>query len=76
MDFELNDTQIALREAAEDFARSALAPNAAQWDAEAYFPREVIAQAGELGFCGLYTPEAQGGLGLAHSLYGCSPASN
>ncbi|MES1931759.1 acyl-CoA dehydrogenase [Salinisphaera shabanensis T35B1] len=65
MDFELNNTQIALREAAEDFARSALAPNAAQWDAEAYFPREVIAQAGELGFCGLYTPEAQGGLGLA-----------
>ena len=28
------------------------------------FPREVIARAGELGFCGLYTPETYGGLGL------------
>ena len=65
MNFELDDTQIALRESAEDFARKALAPKAAEWDAESIFPRDVIAQAGELGFCGLYTPEAQGGLGLA-----------
>ncbi|MES1924466.1 acyl-CoA dehydrogenase family protein [Salinisphaera sp. T31B1] len=65
MNFDLDDTQIALRGAAQDFARSALAPHAAQWDAEAIFPREVIGQAGELGFCGLYTPEAYGGLGLA-----------
>ena len=34
MDFELNETQAALREAAVDFARDALAPNAAEWDAE------------------------------------------
>ena len=65
MDFELNDTQKAMREAALDFAREALAPHAAEWDAQAIFPREVIAQAGELGFCSLYTPEDQGGLGLA-----------
>lgn len=65
MDFELNDTQRAMREAALEFAREALAPNAAHWDAEAIFPRDVLTQAGELGFCGLYSPEAQGGLGLA-----------
>lgn len=64
MNFELDQTQLALREAAQDFARDALAPWAAHWDAEAIFPREVIARAGELGFCGLYTPEDQGGLGL------------
>ncbi|ROO28200.1 acyl-CoA dehydrogenase family protein [Salinisphaera orenii] len=65
MNFDLDETQRALQEAAQDFAREALAPEAARWDAEAIFPREVIARAGELGFCGLYTPEDQGGLGLA-----------
>lgn len=65
MNFELDDTQTAMREAAQDFARTALAPKAAEWDAESIFPRDVIGQAGELGFCGLYTPEEQGGLGLA-----------
>lgn len=65
MDFELNETQRAMRDAAQEFAREALAPNAAHWDAEEIFPRDVLTQAGELGFCGLYSPEAQGGLGLA-----------
>lgn len=65
MDFELNETQRAMREAAADFAKHALAPNAAHWDAQAIFPRDVITQAGELGFCGLYVPEDYGGLGLA-----------
>lgn len=65
MDFELDETQQALREAAREFAASALAPHAAEWDAESIFPTDVIAQAGELGFCGLYTAEARGGLGLS-----------
>jgi len=65
MNFELDETQIAMREAAQDFAWTALAPKAAEWDAQSIFPRDVIGQAGELGFCGLYTPEDQGGLGLA-----------
>lgn len=64
MDFELNETQRAMREAAQEFARDALAPHAARWDAEEIFPRDVIAEAGTLGFCGLYTPEAYGGLEL------------
>ncbi|MDM4771848.1 acyl-CoA dehydrogenase family protein [Solimonas sp. SE-A11] len=65
MEFSLNDEQRALQAAARDFARHELAPYAAQWDAESEFPRETIAKAGELGFCGLYTPEALGGLGLS-----------
>ena len=64
MDFNLNADQLAFQQAARDFSIHALAPSAAQWDEEKYFPREVIAQAGELGFCGLYAPTAQGGLGL------------
>lgn len=64
MEFELNEEQRALGEAARTFARSELAPFAAQWDREQAFPRQAIAAAGELGFCGLYAPERIGGLAL------------
>ena len=64
MEFALNDEQLALQQAARDFSRHELAPHAARWDADAEFPRETIARAGELGFCGVYTPESGGGLGL------------
>ncbi|WP_110650794.1 acyl-CoA dehydrogenase family protein [Salinicola peritrichatus] len=65
MDFELNDDQRAYREAARSFARRELAPYAAAWDANSEFPIATLRQAGEMGFCGLYIPEAQGGLGLS-----------
>ncbi|KGU39262.1 acyl-CoA dehydrogenase family protein [Xanthomonas citri] len=61
---DLNDEQEAFRAAARDFADKQLAPHAAQWDAEGHFPREAIAKAAELGFCGLYTDEGVGGLGM------------
>ena len=64
MDFELNEDQRAFAQSAHDFAVAELAPHAAEWDAEAYFPKEAIAKAGELGFCGLYAPENIGGLQL------------
>lgn len=64
MDFELTEDQRAFAETARQFAQTALAPHAAHWDAEGIFPREAIAQAGELGFCGLYAPENAGGLAL------------
>jgi alkylation response protein AidB-like acyl-CoA dehydrogenase len=41
-----------------------MAPQAARWDQESTFPRATIAKAGELGFCGVYTPETHGGMGL------------
>lgn len=65
MDFNLNEDQIAFAETARQFAEQELAPNAAKWDKEHHFPKDVIQKAGELGFCGLYTPEEAGGLGLS-----------
>jgi len=65
MDFELSEEQRAFQQTARDFAAGELAPHAAKWDAEGIFPTDVIAKAGELGFCGLYTPEEAGGLGLS-----------
>ena len=65
MSLHLSDDQQAYREAARAFAQGEMAPNAARWDEEKIFPKEVIAAAGELGFCGMYVPEEQGGLGLS-----------
>ncbi|MEQ5807678.1 acyl-CoA dehydrogenase family protein [Alteromonas sp. NFXS44] len=65
MDFSLNEEQLAFTDTARQFARQEFAPFAAQWDREHHFPVEAIKKAGELGFCGLYTPEDAGGLGLS-----------
>jgi len=64
MDFSLTEDQQAFVASARAFAEGALAPNAARWDEESIFPKDALAQAGELGFMGMYTPEAAGGLGL------------
>jgi alkylation response protein AidB-like acyl-CoA dehydrogenase len=64
MDFSLTDDQQAFVESARAFSEGALAPHAAEWDETAHFPKDVLAQAGELGFMGMYTPESAGGLGL------------
>jgi len=64
MDFSLTDDQQAFVESARAFSEGALAPHAARWDETAHFPKETLAQAGELGFMGMYTPESAGGLGL------------
>ncbi|MBE4591399.1 acyl-CoA dehydrogenase [Vibrio navarrensis] len=65
MDFELNEEQRAFADTASEFAKARLAPMAAKWDEEHIFPKEVLREAGELGFLSLYTPEEQGGLGLS-----------
>lgn len=65
MNFDLTDDQLAFEETARQFAQQELAPNAAMWDREHYFPVEAIKKSGELGFCGLYAPESAGGLGLS-----------
>ncbi|MGE8321223.1 MAG: acyl-CoA dehydrogenase family protein [Comamonas sp.] len=64
MDFELTPDQHAFADTARAFAQAELAPHAAEWDRAGLFPREAIAKAGELGFCGLYAPEVIGGLQL------------
>ncbi|BDR16026.1 acyl-CoA dehydrogenase family protein [Vibrio sp. STUT-A11] len=65
MDFELNEDQIAFADAAKQFAEQMLAPHAAEWDEKHHFPKDVLRQAGELGFLSIYTPPEHGGLGLS-----------
>ena len=61
MDFELTEDQQAIRELARDFARNEIAPGVLERDREGAFPTELIAAAGELGFCGMTIPEEHGG---------------
>lgn len=65
MNFDLTEDQQMFADTAKQFSNSELLPNAAKWDQEHIFPKDVIAKAGELGFCGLYTPEDAGGLNLS-----------
>ncbi|MPY21297.1 acyl-CoA dehydrogenase family protein [Shewanella sp. YLB-07] len=65
MDFNLSDDQRQFADLAQQFSQDELAPFAAQWDREHHFPKDVIQRAGELGFCSLYSPESEGGMGLS-----------
>ncbi|EGQ9596763.1 acyl-CoA dehydrogenase [Vibrio parahaemolyticus] len=65
MDFELHEDQLAFAEVAKQFADQMLAPHAAEWDENHHFPKDVLRQAGELGFLSIYTPPEHGGLGLS-----------
>ncbi|MGI2131177.1 acyl-CoA dehydrogenase family protein [Shewanella baltica] len=65
MDFNFNDDQRQFADLARQFAAEELTPFAAKWDEEHHFPKDVIQKAGELGFCSLYSPESEGGMGLS-----------
>ncbi len=65
MNFDLNEDQIAYVDLAQQFSINELAPHAAMWDAQAMFPKSTLKQAGQLGFCGLYSDPGIGGLALS-----------
>jgi len=65
VNFNLTEDQQMFADTAKQFADAEFAPHAAKWDQEHIFPKAVIAKAGELGFCGLYSPEDVGGLALS-----------
>jgi len=64
MDFTLSDDQRAIEEAARAFAAAEMAPHSARWDAEAFFPVDVLRHAASLGFGGIYVGEDVGGSAL------------
>src|SRR3954467_4358583 len=59
----LTDEQLLLRDTAREFARNELAPHSAEWDREARFPKEALAELGRLGFMGMLVPPEYGGGG-------------
>ena len=64
MNFELTEEQIAVRDAARDFAQNVLKPGVIARDNEQRFPAEEIKQLGELGFMGMMVSPEYGGSGM------------
>jgi alkylation response protein AidB-like acyl-CoA dehydrogenase len=65
--FELTDDQQAVVEMVRDFATTAIAPHAAEWDETKHFPVDVLREAGTLGMGGIYVGEEFGGSGLTRT---------
>ena len=53
-----------LRDTLRDFAQQRLAPFAAEWDRNASFPREALAELAALGTFGIAVPDHYGGAGM------------
>jgi alkylation response protein AidB-like acyl-CoA dehydrogenase len=63
VDFSQTEEQREIQSLAREFAESEIAPNAAEWDREHRFPRELFTKLGELGLMGVCVPEELGGAG-------------
>ena len=65
----LSEEQILIRDTARHFAQAELAPKAAEWDREARFPQDAVAEMGRLGFMGMLVPPELDGAGADHVAY-------
>src|SRR5437868_8670720 len=63
MDFALSDDQREIQALAREVAKEKIEPNAAEWDREHRFPRELFTELAELGLMGACVPEEYGGAG-------------
>ncbi len=64
MTFELNEEQLAVKEAARDFAQNVLKPGVIERDKTMTYPKEEVRQMGELGFLGMMVDPRYGGGGM------------
>ena len=64
MDFQLTEEQLAVKDAARDFAENACKPGVIERDTNQTVPLEQIKQLGELGFMGMMVDPKYGGSGM------------
>jgi alkylation response protein AidB-like acyl-CoA dehydrogenase len=64
MDFSLTEEQIAIRQAARDFARQECLPGVIDRDEKQQLPREQLMKLGDLGFMGMMVNPEFGGAGM------------
>ena len=62
----LTPDQEMIREAVRDFAQQELWPNAAEWDKQHHFPKDVHQGLAALGAYGICVPDSLGGAGLEY----------
>jgi len=64
MDFQLTEEQLAVQEAARDFAQRELKPGVIERDKNMTYPTEQIRKMGKLGFLGMMVDPKYGGGGM------------
>ena len=64
MDFSLNDHQRLIRDTVRQFMETEVRPFVKDWEKQEKFPAEAIQKLGDMGCCGMLTPEEWGGPGL------------
>ncbi len=64
-----SETEKMVAEAAQEFAMKRIAPFVMEWDEAQFFPKDVLKEAGALGFMGILIPEAYGGSGMSYHEY-------
>lgn len=64
MNFQLTEEQLAVQQAARDFAQTELLPGVIERDTHEKFPAEQIKKLGELGFLGMMVDPKYGGSGM------------
>jgi len=64
MDFSLTDHQKLIRDTVRQFMETEVRPVVKQLEREERFPLDLLGKMGELGCCGMLTPERWGGAGL------------
>lgn len=64
MNFQLTEEQLAVRDAAREFAQKELLPGVIERDNEQRFPAEQVRMMGELGFLGMMVDPKYGGGGM------------
>jgi len=64
MDFRLTEEQMAVRDAAKDFAQNMCKPGVIERDTNQQVPLEQLKQLGELGFMGMMVDPKYGGSGM------------
>jgi hypothetical protein len=60
---QLSEEQRLIRDSLREFVQEQILPHAAGWDRDGEFPRQQLAQLGELGLFGMFVPAEWGGAG-------------
>src|SRR5437660_12856158 len=64
MDFSLTDQQKLIRDTVRQFMETEVRPLVKELEHEGRFPLDILKKIGEMGCCGMLTPEEWGGPGL------------
>lgn len=65
LDFELSDSEKAVRDLARSFAENEMRPTVMKYDESQEFPFDVVRKLSDLGFMGITWPEELGGAALS-----------